>query len=67
MHQIFGYYVLRNLKLRFLKVLRKYDIVSVVPWLLGPPAVYIASVEMMREVVGHTTDFDKVAGNPGIA
>lgn len=37
----------------------KYDILSVVPWLHGPPVVYVSSAEMMAQILGYGDNFDK--------
>ncbi|KDQ08641.1 hypothetical protein BOTBODRAFT_179710 [Botryobasidium botryosum FD-172 SS1] len=41
------------------------DVVSVVPWLQGSPAVVVSSMETMQQVLGHPDDFDKLTNDPG--
>ncbi|KDQ07358.1 hypothetical protein BOTBODRAFT_180786 [Botryobasidium botryosum FD-172 SS1] len=43
---------------------RDHDVLSVVPWLYGPPILYVSSIEMMRQVLGYSDDFDKVTNSP---
>lgn len=44
-------------------VYKKYDIVSVVPFLHGGPTVFVSSRELMNDVVGHGSSFDKASLN----
>ncbi|KDQ08591.1 hypothetical protein BOTBODRAFT_165681 [Botryobasidium botryosum FD-172 SS1] len=40
------------------------DVISVVPWLYGRPAIYVSSLEPMRQILGYTSDYDKWTDNP---
>ncbi|KDQ12294.1 hypothetical protein BOTBODRAFT_113010 [Botryobasidium botryosum FD-172 SS1] len=41
------------------------DIMSVVPWLHGAPVVFISSLELMKQILGHSDGFDKIADDIG--
>jgi len=44
---------------------RDTDIISIVPWLHGTPAVFVSSMEMMQQILGYSDDFDKLSRDVG--
>ncbi|KDQ08618.1 hypothetical protein BOTBODRAFT_138730 [Botryobasidium botryosum FD-172 SS1] len=36
-----------------------HEIVSIVPYLCGPPAVYVSSIELMHQIAGYSPQYDK--------
>ncbi|KDQ07348.1 hypothetical protein BOTBODRAFT_167101 [Botryobasidium botryosum FD-172 SS1] len=41
-----------------------HDVISVVPYLVGAPEIYVPSVEVMRQVSGYSPQFDKELDSP---